>query len=71
MRGEKMTISRNLFSALVNKKVEIHTKPIGTTMQEKYVGKVVGGYTTTESFIVLDTNELINIKYIAMIKIID
>ena len=66
-----MKIKKDLYYELSNKKVEIHTKPIGTAMQEKYVGKVVGCYSTGEPFIVLDTKELINIKYIAMIKILD
>ncbi len=66
-----MKIIKDLFHELANKKVEIYTKPIGSDTIEKYVGTVVGCYITGESFIVLDTKDLINIKYIARIKILD
>ncbi len=66
-----MNIIKDLYRELVNKKIEIYTKSIGTTMQEKYVGTVIGCYSRGETFIVLDTKELINVKYIAMIKIVD
>jgi hypothetical protein len=66
-----MKMIKDLYFELSNKKVEIYTKAMGTEMQEKYVGTVVGCYSTGQTFLVLDTKELINIKYIAMIKILD
>lgn len=66
-----MKMHKDLYYELANKKVEIYTKNIGTIDNKKFTGVVVGCYTSGESFLVLDTKELINIKYIAVIKIID
>ena len=50
--------SQNAEDNKANKKIEIYTKPIGSDTIEKYVGTVVGCYSTGESFLVLDTKEL-------------
>ena len=66
-----MNYIKDLFSNIVHKKVEIKTKELGSGTSTIYKGIVVGCYSTGETFIVLDTNELISIKYIEMIKIVD
>ena len=66
-----MKMHKDLFSELYNKKVEIYTKNIGTIDNKRFTGVVVGCYSSDETFLVLDTKELINVRYIAIIKIID
>ena len=63
--------NRSLYHNLINKKVEIYTKPIGVETKERFIGTIVNFYFGKEEFIELDTKELINIKYIELIKIID
>lgn len=66
-----MRVIKDLYYQLANKKVELYMKPFGSEGKEKYVGTVVGCYSTDETFLVLDTKELINVRYVAVIKIID
>lgn len=65
-----MNVIKDLYSNIAGKKVEIFVKPYGTGTKESLKGTVVGCYSTGEVFIVLDTNELVNVKYIEIIKII-
>lgn len=65
-----MNIIKDLYGQIAGKKVEIFVKPYGTGSKEAFKGTVIGFYNTGAPFIALDTNELINVKYIEIIKII-
>lgn len=65
-----MNIIKDLYSNIVGKKVKIMTKGFGPNAFNTYKGTVVACYSTGETFIALDTNELININYIEVITIL-
>lgn len=66
-----MKIIKDLFYELYHKNVEIYTMSFGAEAPKKYVGNVVGCYSSDSTFLVLDTKEIINTRYILSINIID
>lgn len=67
-----MHVTPTLFMKLKDKKIQITCKAFGGMAAHKFEGTVIGDASTgLDSFLELDTGELINTKFIESIKILE
>ena len=66
-----MFVMKGIFDRTSGKDVIIYSKPYGDTAMKEFKGKVISycAGQATETFLELDTGELINTHYIISIKV--